>query len=142
LGLGRNNRAFLDLWGDILQKMSETVPLDKFTPGDRSEPFCMTDQDALCMAAMVTPSPLSVIGPEGMDFVGGGFTMSHATGSPKPWRKKFARCAWQGRPPSRADKGWLANCSDPIQVLTPGQLKAKRRDLKIGSALGRLIRRA
>jgi hypothetical protein len=41
---------------------------------------------------------------EGMDFRPGGWTMSHALGMEKPWRKKFIRAAFGGRPPSFADR--------------------------------------
>jgi hypothetical protein len=90
---------------------------------------------------MESDVPLSTLGPEGMDFIDGGFTMSHGIGSDKPWRKKFTKSALNGVAPSKADKGWLAHCSGPIQVLSPMQMRIKKLDLRIGAAIGRFIRR-
>jgi hypothetical protein len=59
---------------------------------------------------MCCDTPISEIGPEGMDFIPGGFTMSHAFGQPKPWRKQFVRSALKGQGPSLADKGVLGKC--------------------------------
>ena len=142
VGLLQQHKAFLETWHAIMVGISQEVDLSGFTPGDRSQPFNMTDQDGLNMAAMATRFPLSTIGPEGMDLVPGGFTMSHAVGSPKPWRKQFTACALRGRSLSNADRLWLANSSSPIQVLTSGQKRLRAIDLKIGSAIGRFVRRA
>lgn len=140
--LQKHQTEFLETWRKVMDGMSEEVDLSGFTPGDRSQPFNMTDQDGLNMTAMASAYSLSTIGPEGMDLVPGGFTMSHAVGSPKPWRKRFTVCALSGRAPSQPDRLWLANCDGPIQVLTPWQRRLKTMDLKIGAVIGRFIRRA
>ena len=61
------------------------------------------------MAAMCYENPISEMGPDAMDFVQSGWiAMSHATGSPKPWNKKFLLSAIKGMPPSRAEKAYWA----------------------------------
>jgi hypothetical protein len=54
-----------------------------------SYPFNKTDQDALNIAVMTAPEPVSIMGSEGMDFRPGGRTVSHALGMEKPWRKNI-----------------------------------------------------
>jgi hypothetical protein len=55
-------------------------------------------------------------------------------------KEVYEECA-QWRAPSKADKGYLANCFEPIRVLSPTQVRMKNLDLMIGSAIGRFIRR-
>ena len=57
---------------------------------------------------MYADVPFSTIGPEGMGFIGGGFTMYHSVGPAKAWRKKFLRSTLEGLPPSNGDKHFLA----------------------------------
>jgi hypothetical protein len=142
VGFGTHRRRDVELWSRIHDGMAETVPMDRMAPVPRTDLFCMTDQDALNMLAMVTPGPLSTTGPEGMDFKPGGVLMSHAAGGEKPWRKRFVRSALQGVPPNLADKGWLTHCKGPIEVLPPEQLRRKARELRLAAAIGRLVRRA
>ncbi|HEY0866557.1 MAG TPA: hypothetical protein VGE01_04235 [Fimbriimonas sp.] len=142
IGVPRSERAFIEQYRSLLDSLEDEVPLDRFAPGDRSQPFHMTDQDALNVMGSIYVGRISRIGPEGMDFVGGGFTMSHAAGAEKPWRKGFIRSALRGVPPTLADKGWLAHCSGPIQVLNPREIQRKRKEMKIASTIGRLVRRA
>lgn len=142
VAINKQHMEFVHCWRQIMHEMGNEVDLSKFIPGDRTSPFNMTDQDGLNMAAMATSCPLSTIGPEGMDFVGGGFTMSHAVGSPKPWAKKFIRCALRGIPPSLPDKGWLSNCSEPIAVLNRNTFKLTNLHCRIASVIGRFVRRS
>ena len=75
---------------------------------DQLSLFPVGDQDALNIAAMCCQSPVSDFGPEGMDFIYGGWLMSHATGKPKPWRSQFIKQALQGKKISLAEKNyWL-----------------------------------
>lgn len=141
VGVSKAERSMLELWRDMMIELDKELPLKAFGPEKRDYPFHMTDQDVLNIVAMTYPGELSIIGPEGMDFDPGGFTMSHATGKPKPWRKNFLKSALQGNPPSVSDRQWLANTTGAIRVLEPADLKYRQRSLKIGAALGRFFKR-
>ena len=109
---------------------------------DNTKPFHGGDQDALNLAIMCTDSPLSVVGPEGMDFFPGGCMMSHAVGSPKPWRKKMLWSALSGQGPRLSDKAFWAHTQVPIQLFSGSRLRIKQLDVLLGAAVGRVIRRA
>jgi lipopolysaccharide biosynthesis glycosyltransferase len=141
VGVQRRLSRFLDVWNRVLIETEKDGFGAENIVRDRSMPFSTWDQDAMNIAVMESDVSLSTLGPEGMDFIERGFTMSHATGPSKPWRKKFTKSALNGVAPSKADKGWVANCSGPIQVLSPMQVRVKKLDLRIGSAIGRFIRR-
>ena len=92
--------------------------------------------------AMTAEHSLSTIGPEGMDFVPGGFTMSHGVGTPKPWRKPMILSALDGRGPNAADHGYWSNTACPIQLHASWLLRIKQLDLLLGKAIGRFNRRS
>ncbi len=142
IGIPKNHQSALSLWQKLLKSVEEVgIDLSVFMPGDRSQPFLGTDQDTLNLMAMITPHPLSTIGPEGMDFVAGGFTMSHAVGSPKPWRKQMIYGALRGKAPTLADKGYWQHTQSPIQLYSQQTLLWKQVDLRCGAAIGRFIQR-
>lgn len=142
VGLGRYQRDFLEMWREGMDSLGAELPLHGFTPGDRTQPFNMTDQDMLNVLLSVYPGPISRVGPEGMDFVPGGVVMSHAAGGAKPWRKRYLRSALGGVAPTQADKNWLVNTEGPMPVLGPRRRKALTREIRFAAALGRLLRRA
>jgi hypothetical protein len=109
---------------------------------DRSNLFYAGDQDVLNIAAMYCQSPISEMGPEAMDFTHGGFTMSHAVGSPKPWSKKFFSAALKGLPPSMAEKTYWENVNGPIKIFTASKVKNTLRSIKAASAIGRFYKRS
>jgi hypothetical protein len=76
-----------------------------------------------------------------MDFVGAGWTMSHATGWPKPWKKKFILSALAGIPPSRQDKRYWQNIDYPISLYDNLKKQQTNMNIIIGSAIGRFYRR-
>jgi hypothetical protein len=88
-----------------------------------SYPFNKTDQDALNIAVMTAPEPVSIMGSEGMDFRPGGWTMSHALGMEKPWRQKFIRAAFGGRPPSFADREFWQYAGGAVPVHSAGTVR-------------------
>jgi len=151
VGLQAENIDFLQLWSLLLDAATSVgVDLSNSAVGgkssiatdDRSYPFShWCDQDTLNMAVMYTKCPLSTIGPEGMGFARGGFTMYHAVGSPKPWKKRMIRAALNGLPPSDADKHFVENLAGPIYPYTDAELKAIRLTSKIGAAIGRFYHR-
>jgi len=143
VGLCKNHQSALSLWQDLLEDLEKFgVDLAKFMQGDRTHPFLSPDQDTLNLMAMTTPHPLTTIGPEGMDFVPGGFTMSHAVGTPKPWQKFMIYEALRGKAPSSADKGYWQHTQGPIQLYSQQKLFWKQVDVRCGGAIGRFIRRS
>lgn len=142
IGICEKHKSALPIWQSLLKSLEEIeIKLTKFMPGDRSQPFLGTDQDTLNLMAMITPHPLSTLGPEGMDFVPGGFTMSHAVGSPKPWRKHMIYEALKGKAPTSADKGYWQHTQNPIQLYSQQKLFWKQVNLRFGAAIGRFLRR-
>ncbi len=142
VGVTAQQRDFLELWRHGMDCLGTAMPLDRFTPGDRTQPFNMTDQDMLNVMLSVYSGSLSRMGPEGMDFRSGGAVMSHAAGGAKPWRKRYLRSALVGVPPTQADKNWLNNTHRPVPVLAGNQRFLLQSQVRVASALGRLIRRA
>lgn len=142
VGFNRQCKSALTLWKDILNSTQDIgINLTQFGAGDCTQLFNQPDQDALNLTAMVTDCPLSTIGPEGMDFIPGGFTMSHAVGGTKPWRKRMIQEASQGKAPTRADKEFWKNTEEPILLYSKHTARRKWVDLRYGSAIGRFVGR-
>ncbi len=142
-GLIKEQIHFLEMFLKF-QHLAESrykVNLHTFDMTNRMDPFFANVQDVMNIAAMCTTAPLSEIGPEGMDFIHGGFTMSHAIGSPKPWRKRFISSALKGIPPSLADKAFWQNVGFPINTFSNETIKYKDLSIKIASFLGRFYRK-
>jgi hypothetical protein len=142
IGLKVAYAGFLERWKDAIA-LAEHHGMDvsAFMKGSREDTFYASDQDTLNLAAMYAEEPLSPIGPEGMGFVPGGFTLYHSVGSPKPWRKPFVQAALQGNPPSNGEKHFLACAAGPIPIYTSSQLKRLRRSIAVASLIGRFYRR-
>jgi len=142
VGMNIEHQAFLDTW-KAAQHLANAagVKQDHFQKGSREETFYTVDQDTMNIAAMYAQVPLTTLGPEGMGFITGGFTMHHTVGLTKPWRKKFLLSALDGRPPSGGDKYFLQCASGPLHPFTPGQLKRKRLSAQWATLIGRFFRR-
>ena len=142
-GVSKKNIEFLYVWKDVMATAAKYFGLqpDKFMPTDRTHIFFASDQDALNVAAMCSESPISEMGPEAMDFIHGGWTMSHAVGSPKPWKKNFLSSLLKGVPPSLADKEFWMNAEGPIGLYKPITIKSKRLSISIGNFVSRFYRR-
>lgn len=142
-GLKRDHIHFLEMFLK-LQHLAEDrykVNLTTFDMTNRTDPFFANDQDVMNIAAMCTTAPLSEMGPEAMDFIHGGFTMSHATGSPKPWKKQFIMSALKGNPPSLADKLFWENVGLPIKTFNTTTIKQTNISIKVASFIGRFYRK-
>jgi hypothetical protein len=134
--------SFLERWRAFMKMVAEQgTDLGGFMKGSRENPFYASDQDALNLTVMYGDEPVSAIGPEGMGFVPGGFTMYHSVGMPKPWEKRFVRLALEAKPPINADKHFLQCADGPIQPFTAGELKRMRRSALVASMIGRFYRR-
>ncbi|AKG23395.1 hypothetical protein [Calothrix sp. 336/3] len=105
-------------------------------------PYIFGDQSIMNMTLMVTDCPISTIGPEGMDFIPGGDTMSHAI-SPaiKPWRKKILLRGLQADAPTVTDKLYWNNAQTPIPLYSPRKISLTQMEIRIASGIGRFIRR-
>jgi hypothetical protein len=139
-GITSENRAFLKDWLQVQEIMGREIGgLNKITKdvGGREHAFSKTDQDALNIALAITRQPISVIGKEGMEFISGGFTMSHSTGHLKPWNTSFLKESLRGYPPSSASKSHFDHVEAPIRPYSQMELKKKRLELRIASAIGR-----
>jgi hypothetical protein len=143
IGVSRQRKAFLALWHSVLDEAATTdgVNLNAFMPGNREMPFYATDQDALNVAAMYSEEGLSTIGPEGMAFMGGGFTMQHANQGTKPWRKSFLSEAISGKPPLKVDRSFLQHAQGPIVPFSRRDLQQRMLRSELATAIGRFYRR-
>jgi hypothetical protein len=151
VGLDARQRAFLEEWRGAMFLVGEQIgglESSMFSFGatrpDRESPaypYNKTDQDALNIALMTGAQAVSIMGPEGMDFRPGGWTMSHALGPEKPWRKAYIRAALAGRPPTLPDREFWRHAAGPLAVFTPRAIAWRRFTLAVAGALGRWYRR-
>lgn len=138
VGLSRTCETFVDHWINIIEAMPKYgIDLSLWMPADRTHPFCGPDQDAMNIVAMAVEPCLSTIGPEGMDLIPGGFTMSHAVGGTKPWRKNYLLSALKGIKPMLADKAYWQNVASPIPVFSEPKVRRQRIMIKLASLVGR-----
>jgi len=152
IGLASAQVKFLYHWREAMALVGEEIgglERSMFTPDpDRPEhqspdyPFSKTDQDALNIAVMTSTQPVSIMGGEGMDFRPGGWTMAHALGAEKPWRKQLLRAALAGRGPTSADKRFWTHAAAPLPAFPPSVLAMRRSSLALAALLGRFYRRA
>jgi len=155
IGLDQRQMGFLHEWIEALALVGQEIgglnhSMFSFDAGsnggatDRGSPaypFNKTDQDALNIAVMTASQPVSIMGSEAMDFKPGGWTMAHALGPDKPWRKNLIRAALGARPPTSADREFWGNVTAPIKVFRPSFIAWQRLSLRIAGAIGRFYRR-
>lgn len=143
VGLRRSQSGFLNLWRKFVDAIgNETGEFGTLMIERRPAAFYSADQDGLNMAIMSEQFELSLIGKEGMDFIPGGYTMSHAAGGAKPWRKRMLASALRGVPPNLADKGYWRHVATPIRLYSPVRRLWQELTLRLGALLGRYVRRA
>ncbi|WP_071837717.1 hypothetical protein [Hymenobacter norwichensis] len=143
-GVKRNDIEFLETWYKVIDtaiKYFEFNPSVFNKKSDRLYLFEANDQDAMNIAAMCTTTKISEVGPDGMDFTNGGWIMSHATGSTKPWKSNFIVNALKGITPSIASRNYWKHVNSPIAVFTPMHTQAKLLSIKISSFIGRFYSR-
>jgi hypothetical protein len=99
------------------------------------------DQDLLNIAVMTTDVPTTTLGPDGMDFSGGGYVMSHAVNSPKPWAREYMKSTLSGRPPNLSDKGFWDHAEYPIRLFPESIVRKRKLALKTAIAFGRVWHR-
>lgn len=143
-GVARKHIEFLRLWAEIIEVAIREYKMDErtFMTYDKSAAFYCIDQDSFNIAAMCSDSPISEMGPEAMDFVGAGWTMSHATGSPKPWKNKFILSALRGNPPTRPHKNFWNHIKEPINLHSDLYSWMKKGEIFFAILIGRFYRRS
>lgn len=139
VGVSRDNKAFLELWKQIQEKMgpaigglsrsSLTGPALPEEATSYFAPFPKTDQDALNAAIEAWEGQVSFVGKEGMGFCHGAIMMAHAIGSPKPWEKNFILNALKGFKLSVADRNFWQYTGRPISTHSPVTIKVKNMSL-------------
>jgi hypothetical protein len=149
IGLAREHLGFLHEWRDAMTLVGDEIGgLDRSMFSFAADlaspayPFSKTDQDALNIALMTASQPVSAMGAEAMDFRPGGWTLSHAIGPEKPWRKKFLRAALAGRAPTPADHAFWQHASAPLPAFSARAASRQRTRLSLAGLLGRFYRRA
>lgn len=143
IGLTQVAKRFLQTWSKIQELIEPKVGgLQNGWTKDRTFMFCIPDQDALNISVMCSKYLISFMGKEAMDFIYGGYTMSHAIGVPKPWQKQvIPQVILKGKSPSLADRGYWKHTQTPIQLYSQQQLFWKKFDLLGGVAVSRLLGR-
>jgi len=149
VGVRRDNTKLIRVWREVMDRLaSEGINVKSFKNHngynniDRSHPFYVADQDALNLAVMIADPPLSVMGTEGMDFTGAGFTMSHAVDAPKPWQKnRLWATLRHGYPGSHLDHAYLTYSEKPIRLYSPLERAAKWADYYSSRLVGSFFHR-
>ena len=152
VGLARAQQGFLREWREAMALVGAEIgglEHSMFSFGavrpemnSPAYPFSKTDQDALNIALMTAAEPVSILGAEGMDFRPGGWTMAHALGPEKPWRKKLIRAALGGRPPTKADREFWRHADSPLPGFSARVAAWRRATLAVAGFVGRCYRRA
>jgi hypothetical protein len=138
----RSQRMLLEEWRRAQDLMAPAIGgLGTAFPKDRTFLFHMTDQDALNAVLDCTAAQVALIGQDGMDFIPGGYVMSHAQGRPKPWDKRFVREALRGFPATTPDKHYWRYVKAPLEIHSSFERLRARIGLTLSSAIGRLYRR-
>lgn len=150
VGVARGQRDFLVLWQRTMELMGQEIGSLGVALADASAYrstgfagcFDRTDQDALNATLEAWAGPASVIGQEAMGFKPGPAVMPHALGGGKPWQRSYLRTALRGVAPRVADRAFWDNVERPIAAYPAWHTAAKRVDLVMAAALGRVFRRA
>lgn len=142
VGIAAERSSFLKRWQALIRHAERSgVSLENFHFKDRTHPLMAMDQDLLNVALMASDTPISPMDASAMDITHGGYVMSHALFSVKPWRRRYFVDALRGYSPATADKLYWQNVTAPIAVASDGQRRARLLSLKLAAAIGRFYRR-
>ncbi len=140
VGVTFGNISFIELWARLIDAAIANFGMNenKFSQSEHDwDIFKVADQDLFNLAAMTTELPLAEFGPDGMGFIGGGWLMLHATGSPKPWNKNYFLEFLKGNKASLTDKEFWNYADGIIRFNTNSSISFKKFSLKATSFLGR-----
>jgi hypothetical protein len=142
IAVPRAHVEFTRLWAHLCNLVRERNSIGGYElkAGGGAHLFHSSDQDAMNFALTVYEAPLNTAGPEAMDFVPGGYYLSHATGWRKPWDGRHLRMALEGCPPTMATKWYYRFANSPIKVYEGSTLTRRRLQMKLAAAIGRLYR--
>jgi hypothetical protein len=132
IGIRVRDRHVLDVWEEVIARGYDTVQPRTQDPFD---PFSAVDQDALNIAISATRRPVSIVGPEQMDFRAGGYLMSHAIEGDKPWNGGFLRRVITRRGFRLADRFFMKAMSGPIRIYGPLEAARMRVDFELARIL-------
>ncbi len=152
IGLKWEHRRLLEVWQKLLARITESLGGQDIVgvEGGRLLPrngfancFSQPDQDALNAALEACPDlPVSILAQEAMGFNAGIPVVPHAVGPAKPWQRNYLMDAFKGLPPTLADKAFWRNAEAPLHPFSADFANYKRMELKVGAAIGRVIRRS
>jgi hypothetical protein len=153
VGVARENARLLEVWRDLLAAATASLggaDVVGIGSGGRmlkgaygfADCFRQPDQDTLNAALEACPEiPVSFLGKQAMGFDAGTPLLPHATGSRKPWTRRFVREALSGRAPARVDKYFWKFADGPLWPFDASRVRATRWRVTVAAALGRFIRR-
>ena len=152
IGLVKKEISFLSLWIKLQENMGAAIGgLDKSIFSKQTynstimkmegfQIFDKSDQDALNATLEAYKGTISYFGKEGMGFDLGKSIMSHAMGSPKPWKTNHFLRAILGSPPRISDLIYWEYCSYPILAHTRLEIYKKKISIKISKLIGRFYK--
>lgn len=152
VGLLKKNISFLTLWIQLQEKMGESIGgLDKSIFSKQTynstilkmkgfQIFDKSDQDALNATIEAYKGTISYIGKEGMGFGPGKTIMTHALGSPKPWKSNYLLRAITGSTPRAVDVCYWENTNYPITAHSEWETIRKKTNINIAKLIGRFYR--
>lgn len=142
IGIQKSNLKFLDTWIDTQNKIEAYIGnLNTWNIDNRTYIFQKTDQDALNISIHLYHhfKNCSIIGKEAMDFIEGGYIMSHALAQPKPWDKNFIFRSLLGFSPNKSDKLFFLNLNNPIKVKSSSYIFFKKLSIKVAKVINKFI---
>jgi len=142
IGVPRELRALLDTWDALCTLVWEyNGRTQRVKSGAAATLFNSTDQDAMNFALMQHDVPLNTAGRDAMDFVPGGYYLSHAIDLPKPWSARHLLRALRGYPPSLAMRAYYRYAGGPLRAHSAVALAWRRLSLGLAAVIGRFYRR-
>jgi hypothetical protein len=142
VGIAAAHSRFLDTWRTLIDYAEKSgISLENFHFKDRTNPLMAMDQDLLNIALMATDAPISPMDTSAMDITRGGYVMSHALSSAKPWRRRYLIDALLGYPPDTANKLYWQNVTAPIAVVSDRRRRVNALSIKLAAGIGRFYRR-
>jgi hypothetical protein len=140
IGMAKRDIEFLHMWQGLIDVAEQKFDFDKklfFQSNEDYNLFKVGDQDLLNLTAMCSNVPISEFGPDGMDFVGGGWLMTHAVGSPKPWRYSFISQFIKGNTIPYSVKVFYQYANGIVKPYKEKEISITTLSIKFFSLLGR-----
>jgi hypothetical protein len=138
LSVPKKDLAVLKNWERILDYVHTHNLSNK---SDRTTAFATNDQDAWNTALMATDCPVSILGPDALDYGVFGSIISTAIGSDKPWDFSLLKSLRFRQKPSLVCKLFWKNSSFPISTYSPLYIKIKKLELHLATSILSLIKK-